>query len=186
MLTRPIRQDLLVWKDFLTQYNGRSIINKQIWCQTNVIHLYSDASGRGYAAVMGNQWFNGAFPADWLKLNIAIKEFVPVFLALKCWLPLLRDHTVLFHIDNMSVVFNILNQTSYLQEIMFMLRKMVLLAMSNNVFYSATHIKGKLNVVADRLSRFQIERARELAPYLDELPRQIPDDWLPWKQRQFP
>ena len=82
-ITRPIRQDLLVWKQFLEQHNGRAIITKSMWGVEEQLHVYTDSSKFAFAGVFGNEWFYGCFPENWLKTNIATKEFVPVYIALK-------------------------------------------------------------------------------------------------------
>ena len=40
----------------------------------------------------------------------------------------------------------------------------VLQCLKNNIAFCARHIEGKLNNIADALSRFQMERFRSLAP----------------------
>ena len=180
-VNRPIKQDLQVWKSFLLKFNGRSVITPEIWCQQIKFHLFTDASGEGYSGILGKRWFNGYFPPSWKSVNIAIKEFVPVYLCYKLWSHMFRESICLFHTDNMSCVYIVMSQTSYVPQIMDMLREMVLHAMFNNIQFQATHIPGRLNKCADLLSRFQVQRALELYPELNPTPMQLPPEWLPWK-----
>ena len=46
--------------------------------------------------------------------------------------------------------------------------------MSHNIHFSAKHIPGKSNLIADALSRFQNEAARRLAPDLNAEQECIP------------
>ena len=179
-VTTSVKADLRVWLSFLTDFNCKTIITRDVWCHENVLHVFTDSSGFGYGAVHGSQWFNGAFPVSWKKVNIAIKEFVALYLAWKVWFQHLSNAWIEFHVDNMSVMFNILNQTSHLEQIMVLLREMVLTGMRNSVQFRATHIPGILNVISDHLSRFQVAKARAKAPYLNRDPCPISPHWLPW------
>ena len=179
-LTKGVKQDLLVWRDFLINFNGRTIISSDLWGDHFKCHIFSDASGFAFAAINGTRWFYGLFPPTWKNHNIAIKEFVPVYLALRFWLQEMSNSKVLFHVDNESVMYNLLNQTSHLEEIMDMMRPMVLLSMQHSVIFQSTHILGKLNKTADYLSRLQFQKAFEHDPMLDRQPQHYPLSWLPW------
>ena len=43
-VNQEVRQDLMVWLEFLNHFNGRSIISPHIWSQSYQYHIYSDAS----------------------------------------------------------------------------------------------------------------------------------------------
>ena len=183
-ITAEIRQDLSVWKQFLTHFNGRCIISPYVWGHSYQFHIYSDSSKMGLAGVFKNRWFYGCFPPHWLKKNIAIKECVSVYLAFHLWHREFQDSSVLFHIDNESVVYNLRNQTSHLPEIVSMIRSIVLLAMRFNIRFYSVHIPGFKNRTADLLSRFQFQKARQHAPHLDLQPTQYPLHLLPWRTQQ--
>ena len=184
-ITLGVKQDLDVWRQFLDKFNGKAIITKQVWCHQDKIHIFSDSSGFAFSGIMGNEWFYGIFPIHWKNYNIAIKEFLPAYLAMRLWQDKMQDKFVLFHIDNESVVYNLRNQTSKLEAIMSLMRPLVLIAMSRNVQYYSTHIRGKFNYLADWISRLQIMRALKAAPHLDRKPQAIPHSWLPWKPLQL-
>ena len=179
-INRPIKEDLQVWKSFLLQFNGRTMITPEVWGQQFKFHLYTDASGEGYAGVLGRVWFNGHFPKSWSSINIAIKEFIPVFLCFKLWSHLFHQSCILYHTDNMSVKHIIMSQTSHVPTIMSLLRDMVLISMKYQIQFQATHIPGSLNKCADMLSRFQVEKALAMFPHLHKQPVMIPSEWLPW------
>ena len=96
------------------------------------------------------------------------------------WAPRLKNHNLIFMVDNMSIVDILQSQTSKDPHIMSLLHPMVVTSMIHNVQFYAYHIPGKHNNVADLLSRFQVQKALSLAPWLDPLPVQVPQDWLPW------
>ena len=179
-VTASVKADLRVWLSFLAQFNCKAIITREVWLEEHVLHTYSDSSGKGWGAFFGRNWFNGHFPDNWAKVNIAIKEFVALYFAWKLWFSNEKNVWVEFHCDNQSVVFNLLNQTSHLEQIMVLMREMVLTSMYNGLQIKATYIRSKLNSVADKLSRFQVEQARKEAPWLSRYPCVIPSDWMPW------
>ena len=113
-LTKSVKEDLKVWREFLQVYNSKTIISPQIWCAEEHYAIHSDASKYAYAAVYGNKWLIGCFPPKWFNINIAIKEFVPAFLALQLWQNEFENSNVIFYIDNSSVVWNLNDLTSKL------------------------------------------------------------------------
>jgi hypothetical protein len=46
--------------------------------------------------------------------------------------------------------------------------------LSYNIVFRAKHIAGKSNIVADKLSRFHFQKARQVAPWLNLTPAEIP------------
>ena len=64
-----------------------------------------------------------------------------------------------------------------------MLRQFVLTSMKFNVLFKAQHIPGKLNVIADYLSRSKFREAKKWAPWLAEQSTTVPsylatEKWL--------
>ena len=56
-ITSEARADLSTWLEFITSFNGVTLLVKQIWVTSDTINLYTDASGSiGYGAVMGSHW----------------------------------------------------------------------------------------------------------------------------------
>ena len=63
---------------------------------------------------------------------------------------------------------------------MKLVRKMVVISMLHDIIIGAQHVSGKSNVIPDLISRFQMKKAREWAPWLDQEPVVIPSKLLPW------
>jgi hypothetical protein len=61
---------------------------------------------------------------------------------------------------------------------MKLLRPLVLFTLCNQTQFKAKHITGKTNIIADSLSRFQINRFREVAKKADQMPAQVPIKFL--------
>ncbi len=184
-LNAPARADLLMWKYVLKEFNGHTLISHIYWSQSPDYHVYSDASGQGYGAIFGSHWIQGRFPDSWLDMSIAVKEFVPLYIAFQLWVEFFANSHVVFHVDNMSVVYILLNHTSSDKTIMAMLRRMVVLAMLHNVVFSSVHISGVYNVLADSISRFQLTKARQWAPWLQPEGISVPERFLPWPAKRL-
>jgi len=179
-LNKEARLDLKMWLNFLTSFNGKLIISKNHWVNSSHLRFYSDASGAGYAAISGSSWIQGAFPKSWERVNIATKELLPITLAFRMWAPKLKAVNIIFMVDNMAVVDILQSQTSRDPEIMNLLRPMVVTAMVHNIQFYAYHIPGKVNTLADLISRFQMQKALTIAPWLDRVQTQVNSEWLPW------
>ncbi len=85
-----------------------------------------------------------------------------------------------FLVDNLLVVHILRSKTSKCPILMSLIRKMVVLSMLNNAMFSAVHIPGKHNVITDGLSRFQFDKVKKMAPWLDAEPTKVPKKLLPW------
>ncbi len=96
------------------------------------------------------------------------------------WGQTIANKKILFFCDNMAVVEIINSQTSKDAPLMSLVRPLVIATLTNNILFTAKHIPGKTNVVADLLSRSQVAKARSIAPWLDETPQTIPPHLFPW------
>jgi hypothetical protein len=179
-LTKEARLDILAWLSFLRDFNGVSIFIDPVWTTSQTVSLYSDASGRGFAAVFGSRYIQGAWPSLWLPYSIAIKELYPITVGLELWGPLLANKRIMLHCDNQSVVAIINSQTAKCPLTMRLVRRLTVAAMSSNLMLRSVHIPGIYNIVADRLSRFSDSQARQTAPWLNTGPDNIPVHLLPW------
>ena len=179
-VSSDIKEDLRVWKMFLEKFNGKCVISSEVWGDEIHLHIFSDASGFAFGAYYQDKWLQGSFPSSWKDVNIAVKEFVPVYLAFRLWCKDLSNCKVMFHVDNISVVHMLNNQTSHVNVILVMLREMVLQAMFTNVQFVSKHVPGISNTICDLLSRLQISKALKAAPWLNQEKTPIPEDWDIW------
>ena len=60
-----------------------------------------------------------------------------------------------------------------------LLRTMVLICLRNNIFFRARHIQGVKNVLADSLSRLQVDKFQTLSSGIDPSPTPLPAPLLP-------
>lgn len=173
------RADINAWLNFLDSYNGKSVFLPDAWSSSDTLSFYSDASGtHGFAAVLGKNWFAYPWTETTAAFQIAIKELFPIVLALEFWGPDLKNSKVLFMTDNEAVAAVINKQSSKDKILMKLIRRLVVSALTNNIYFRAKHIPGKQNVVADRLSRLQFQEAFQIAPWLNPVPSQLADHLL--------
>ena len=115
-----------------------------------------------------------------MSTNIAVKELTPIYLAITIFAPLLANKNIVFWVDNMSVVQILRTQTSKDIQLMNLLRKIVVVAMKHNINFYSAHIPGRQNVIADLISRSKVQKALQIAPWLQKLPTPVPPELLPW------
>ena len=73
-----------------------------------------------------------------------------------------------FNCDNLAVVYPMNTYTAKDPHFMKLIRRLVIQALRFNIFFSARHIPGLRNVIADKLSRLQMVEFRRVAPYMDK------------------
>ena len=178
-LNAEARRDIRAWLLFLESYNGVSVLPSPDFTDSKTLHLYTDASGSiGFGAVLGNRWFNGTWHSSFDDVHISTKELFPIVLVTEVWGDVLANRRVLFHTDNAAVVAIINKQSSRDEVNMHLIRCLVIALLRHNVVFKAQHIPGKCNVLADMLSRFQLQAARRHAPWLDPQLTTIPPHLL--------
>lgn len=176
-INNEARKDISVWLEFLQNYNGATLCLSNPWLSSNSIQLYSDASGAGFAAVYGQKWIQGRFPMHWMPMSIAVKELLPIVLTIELWGTSLANKLIVFMCDNYSVVHAVNKQTCRDCQLMTLIRKLVVSTLTYNIMFRAKHIPGKHNVVGEALSRFQLDKARRWAPWLDATPQVMHRAW---------
>ena len=80
--------------------------------------------------------------------------------------------------DNDAVVYIVNSRTSKVPCLMRLLCSLLLTAVRHSFTFSAQHVPGVTNQVADALSRFRWQKFRQLVPYAQLHPTPIPLDLL--------
>lgn len=183
-ITHGIREDLKMWLEFFSQFNGVCYISESSWLTNSDLQLYTDSAGNanlGCGAILGKQWLVLAWPMEWkgcdIMRDITFLELVPIVLALYVWSDVLRNKKVVFHCDNLALVTVLNNKTSKSDRVMKLVRPLVMFALRKNVQFKARHVQGVCNSVADALSRFQWCRFRQLAPWSCPEPCTVPQEF---------
>lgn len=167
-VTRPLKLDMAVWRNFLAKYNGRTCFLEPEVSNASMA-LYTDAAGSvGFGAVLGDQWCAEQWPQSWreagLCSNLTLLEFFPIVVAIEVWPHCFANRKVIFWTDNISVVHCVNNQSSSSLPVLALLRHLVLRCLENNVWFRARHVPGVENKVADSLSRFNMQDFRRFHP----------------------
>ena len=175
-LSKSVKEDLKLWLIFLNQYNGKLLYTEQLFKSGNAVEIFTDASKNfGFAAVFGRLWFNGVWPCEWWKSqNIFLLELIPIVLAFFTWGNILANKCVVLWVDNEALVSVLNKQSSTDDQVMFLIRKLVLFSLIHNINFRANHILGKLNVLADSLSRGNLDNFFANSPIAEPLPVKIP------------
>ena len=179
-LTRAVKDDLKLWLEFLTTYNGKSFFLDFHWLSSTHLHLYTDASGSlGYGAVFGGKWLYGPWPANWTSKNIIVLEMFPIVISMILWADELADKCVTFHTDNQALSEVINKKSTKDKELLVLLHALVLSCLKHNILFKAVHIPGVLNTEADALSRLQVTKFKSLATDMALEPTAVPHYLLP-------
>ncbi|KAM9330146.1 uncharacterized protein PAF06_009848 [Gastrophryne carolinensis] len=182
-LTGGLKEDLRMWVSFLSSFNGLVYWLDPVR-ENREVGLFTDAAGStGFGAYFAGRWCAAPWPERVRSSsdirNLALLELFPVVVALALWGEDLQNKSVLFHSDNMAVVSAINAQTASSPPVVKLLRQLVLSCLQYNILFRAVHVPGVANGIADALSRFQMDRFRELAPEACTEGEECPD-WV-WR-----
>ncbi|XP_029454007.1 uncharacterized protein LOC115089819 [Rhinatrema bivittatum] len=177
-ITKELREDLIVWKTFLGEYNGRTVWRDPIMTNRE-LQLYTDAAGSaGFGAYLAGKWCTERWPVQWeamgLLRDITFLELFPIVAAIHMWKACFHNRRVVFWSDNMAVVQAINSLTAHSPRVIRLLRDLVLLCLRINLVFKAKYVPGEANGIADALSRCQWSRFRFLAPEAEHHPYHVP------------
>jgi hypothetical protein len=174
-ITADMKDDLHTWLYFLKNFTGTTYFHDRVWYSSDVLELYTDASGFAYGMYFQGAWAQGRFPVQWLPRSITFKEFFPIMAAVTIWKDKLANRRLKFFTDNMGVMSIINKKTSKCPLIMKMVRVFVLSCLQCNITTKAVHIPSKQNTMADALSRFEHGRFRQACPHAELRATRVPD-----------
>ena len=143
------------------------------------LEVSSDAAGSlGFGAFFQGQWLYGSWAVPQQSQSIAYKELFPVAIAAFVWVPQWCKRHVLFHSDNDAVIHMLNSCTSKISRLMRLLRHLLLSVARHSFSFSAQHVPGINNQLADTLSRFHWQDSRLLAPEAQPLSTPVPPQLL--------
>ena len=180
-LDAACRADIKWWNVFLDDWNGRSFFLHNAWTQATELGLYTDASGAwGFGAFYGaeQRWIQGQWSGEDKEKSIEFKELYAIVVACATWGHHWSSRRIQLHCDNEAVVACVRSGTSRAPHLMPLLRCLVMLCARMNFVLSAKHVAGRSNVIADALSRGDLQAFRRHAPTAKALPDTIPT--IPW------
>ena len=120
----------------------------------HALQIFTDASKEGFGAHLNKHTARGSWSLQESKLHINCLELKAVFLALKEFQDLCTNKIVLVATDNTTVVSHI-NKEGGMRSgpLCALLWRILTWCTRKQVTLKARHIPGRLNVVADKLSR---------------------------------
>jgi hypothetical protein len=164
-LSSDFQKDLQWWRQFLTQWNGISIIPDVDWSPAHTLAIYTDACVDGYGALFGSHWF----ACQWTKQeeeqaardkrdSMPFKELYALAKAAMTWGHQWKGRKILFRCDCQPVVDAWRRGDSNKPAISNLIRTLLFIAATHDFNMNIIHIPGVKNVYADMLSRGQVER----------------------------
>ena len=144
-----LREALLPWADraFL-----ESSVPMQLGCPSLV--LMTDASRWGWGGVLAPHQVCGAWDSAQRALSMNWLELKAVHLSLLHFLPLLKGRCISLRADNTTALACIKRQGSLRSpELWSLSREILTLAWNSNIVLVPRHLRGVLNVLADKASR---------------------------------
>ena len=178
-ITQEVRADLDTWLTFLQEYYGITYFRSLNIIPSDVIQMSADACGLEFSAHYNPKWIQARFPESWDKCHIGIHELYPIYVLISMFGTKITNSTVLFLTDSRDVSCNLNKQSSTCKISMHIIRSLILKPVSLNIHLTAKHIPGKTNILADRISRFQVT-PQLLSNYGTETtPTPIPPHLLP-------
>ena len=177
--TRETHQDLLTWSSFLSNYNGVTFFRSAKATTSTVLNMASDASKMGLGACFGSRWIQAPYPATWQHLHITILELYPIYLMIAIFGHKIANSTIHFLCDNSAVTEIINKQSSKNKTAMKIVRPLVLLLIQHNIDLRCQHIAGRLNILPDLISRFQVTDGVLGQHNMSHQPTPIPHHLLP-------
>ena len=121
---------------------------------SHALQLFTDASNEGWGAHLGDSTARGVWSEVESQLHINFLELKAVFLALRSFELLCRNQIVLVATDNTTVVAYINKQGGMKSgSLCALLWRLLSGCHPRGIVLRARHIPGRLNVIADKLSR---------------------------------
>ena len=120
----------------------------------HALQVFTDTSNKGWGAHLGDSTARGVWSDPESRLHINFLELKAVFLALKSFEHLCRYQIVLIAMDNTTVV-SYINKEGGMRSgsLCALLWRLLSWCHPRGIVLRARHIPGRLNVIADKLSR---------------------------------
>ena len=171
------RSDLRFWSYLCDNWNGVSFFYDDRFATSVSMHLFTDAApSLGFGGVFGGEWFADKWPVELRDLpsdvqSIALMELYPIVMACLIWGRNWTGRKIMFCCDNEATVAIINKGRSSIPFINRLVRRITWTSIQCSFIFSAAHIPGLDNRLADHLSRFNFHAFQELCPGACPRPR---------------
>ena len=162
-ITAEMKDDLLWWVHFLPRFNGVSIIKSGPPID-DPLFLSTDACLTGCGGFFRGSYFRWPFPGDILRRyghDINILELVTILVALRLWCTALAGTHFVIHCDNANSVFALTSGRTRNKAMQGCLWDIWFLSAAYDFELTAIHIPGRVDTVADHLSRWHLDTSQK-------------------------
>jgi hypothetical protein len=184
-LSEEMQKDIAWWKKFIPTWPGHSVLYDVEWSEAPLIQFFTDACDvYGYGAYYQGRWFNAPWTAAEIEYSLKRKgeersrsmpflELLGLVYAVATFGHAWAGRKITFRSDCLPVVQAIERGSTPKRKLMQLLRHLHALAAHYAFDFRCVHIAGLNNVVADALSRNDLQRFRELCPEANRDPEII-------------
>ena len=109
------------------------------------------------------------------ETNIAFLELLSILVAISIWLVILRHRQIVVFTDNEAIVSILSSGTSKNPNLIALVRVLFFLSVEFSCSTTFCHVPGKWNLLADLLSRLQVQEFNLACPTAAPQPSIIPD-----------
>lgn len=167
---KELRKDCEMWKTFLTDMGGRynrPFMDFAVDFNATELEYYTDSSFKACAGYFDGRYFYQQWSRDFIEesyANINLLELYAIAVSIHLWAKHLQNHRVFIYSDNLSSVEMINSASSKCPRCMHLIRHITGVSMKWNTRFFCRHIIGRKNVLADKLSRLEIQEFKRLVP----------------------
>ena len=149
-LTTDFKRDLRWFQSFVPQFDGKAFFD-----HPKIDHeIELDASLQGLGARWGLQVYALSIPLGFNQYNIVHLEMMNILVAIRTWSQAWTGKTLLVHCDNAAVVSVLTTGVTKDLTPAAKARNITMEVAKLDINLHSVHIAGKINVVADCLSRW--------------------------------
>ena len=172
-LNASCRADIAWWATFISEWNGIALF-PTLPTGPSIISDASGSWGCGAYTPQSFCWFQLQWPQEWVPVNIAVKELLPIVMGAALWGQSWEGSQVLFRSDNQAVVSALSTRSTRDPHMAHLLRCLFFFEAHFRFEHRAQHIAGKLNLAADALSRNRLSDYFCLCPQAPQSPTPVP------------
>ncbi|KAL5004611.1 hypothetical protein ScPMuIL_018067, partial [Solemya velum] len=141
-LNKQCQSDILMWREFLHNWNGVSMFYECHITKAADMELYTDAASTlGFGGYFRHKWFSSSWPPELLErldssqgISMSFMELYPIVVSAIFWGDEWKTKKVLFHCDNLGTVQIIQKGRSKSPLIMTLMRCLILCSIRNNFY----------------------------------------------------